>query len=64
MNKKAAIKYESIDTDQFVFFRIELRLLLSIIPNEFQDEGFVKVNNFCLRREKKGKDNLKLFVNG
>ena len=27
-----------------------------IIPNEFQDEGFIKMNNFCLRRDEKAKD--------
>ena len=29
-----------------------------VIPNEFQDEGFIKMNNFCLRRDEKAKDSL------
>ena len=28
------------------------------IPNEFQDEGFIKMNDFCLRRDEKAKDSL------
>ena len=34
------------------------------MPNEFQSEGFVKMNNFCLRRDEKVKDSrvtLQLF---
>ena len=29
-----------------------------VIPNGFQDEEFIKMNNFCLRRDKKAKDSL------
>ena len=35
-----------------------------LIPNGFQDEGFIKMNNFCLRRDEKVKDSrvtLQLF---
>ena len=35
-----------------------------IIPNGFQDEKFIKMNNFCIRRDEKVKDSrvtLQLF---